>query len=475
MHWRKIWGAVLALGAGLSLTLGAQAMPIVHQRASALASGRTRLLNDYRVKMWHQPRHYKHARHLHGRNTIRGTQGVRVTFKTAYLLPSPGYHHQAWGNPQSMATVGRYIYVVYCPTNWHNRGRVVRFDQKWLKAHHVTARQLQKVYTKKAAHSARERAIRSAIKVGPTFITGHGQSLAYNWHDHHLYMWCDRESKPRVPTNQYGYINRISTHTLRPNHQIRFRLRNRRMAVPGGHVLTFDRSGRAYFWTRPSAKRVYTAKAARSAREKAIRSAIKIGPAFTTGHGQSLAYNWQDGQFYMWCDRESAPRVPINQEGVLQRISPQTLRPVKQIHFRLRAGHFAVPGGHVLTFDRQGHAYFWTRPSASRVYIYQGTIGQDAVHFRLTRQVLTHGPGTRVQSMAYNPQNDRLYLVSDDSIASLPVAGLAGNGHLTPADVRWTGFASKREFEALNFTADGRAYLMSNHDPEILQSTSTTW
>ena len=139
MHWRKIWGAVLALGAGLSLTLGAQAMPIVHQRASALASGRTRLLNDYRVKMWHQPRHYKHARHLHGRNTIRGIQGVQVTFKTAYLLPSPGYHHQAWGNPQSMATVGRYIYVVYCPTNWHNRGRVVRFDQKWLKAHHVTA------------------------------------------------------------------------------------------------------------------------------------------------------------------------------------------------------------------------------------------------------------------------------------------------------------------------------------------------
>lgn len=364
MHWRKIWGAVLALGVGLSITLSAQAMPIVHQRASALASGRTRLLNDYRVKMWHQPRHYKHARHLHGRNTIRGTQGVRVTFKTAYLLPSPGYHHQAWGNPQSMATVGRYIYVVYCPTNWHNRGRLVRFDQKWLKAHHVTARQLQKVYTKKAAHSARERAIRRAIKVGPTFITGHGQSLAYNRHDHHLYMWCDRESKPRVSTNQYGYINRISTHTLRPNHQIRFRLRNRRMAVPGGHVLTFDRSGRAYFWTRPSAK---------------------------------------------------------------------------------------------------------------RVNLYQGTIGLHHVRFRLTHQVLRHAPGSRVQSIAYNPHNRRLYLVSDDSIASLPIHSLRGRGHLSAKSVRWTGFSPRREFEALNFTTSGRATLMTNHDPEILKSTHTGW
>ena len=367
-QWREL--GELALTVGMVTGIGAlpgYAMPVVHQASGALvatALKQNRELNDDQVHFTPVPAQYAAAENPHGINTIASNRGQAVTFQTLYQLPLPGPRGEAWGDPQSMVTVGQYLYIVYCPTTWQNRGRIVRFDRQRLAQLNVTPRQLQ---------------------------------------------------------------------------------------------------------------RVYTAKAAQSVREKAIRSAIKIGPAFTTGHGQSLAYNWQDGQFYMWCDRESAPRVPINQEGVLQRISPQTLRPVKQIHFRLRAGHFAVPGGHVLTFDRQGRAYFWTRPSASRVYIYQGTIGQDAVHFRLTRQVLTHGPGTRVQSMAYNPQNDRLYLVSDDSIASLPVAGLAGNGHLTPADVRWTGFASKREFEALNFTADGRAYLMSNHDPEILQSTSTTW
>lgn len=368
MCWRKFWRGVLLVGAlgwlwGPSVSV-AHAMPIVHQRSSGLIATRTRLLNDYRVKTWSQPRHYRHAKHLHNLNVIKRAQGRAVTFKTAYLLPNPGYRHQAWGNPQGMALVGRYLYVVYCPTAWKNRGRIVRFDRTKLAALKATPRQLQRAYTKAAKHSHQEAAIRRAIKVGPAFITGHGQSLAYNWKDHHLYMWCDRESAPRVPTNQYGYINRISARSLRPNHQIRFRLRSR---------------------------------------------------------------------------------------------------------------HLAVPGGHVLAFDKQGRAYFWTRPSAHRVNLYQGKITLHHVSFRLTHQVLRHSPGPRVQNIGYNPRNGRLYLVSDDSVASLPVKSLRGHGHLTGKRVRWTGFTPRREFEALAFTPNGRAYLMSNHNPEILKSTGTKW
>lgn len=364
MRWCK-WGLVglvmVIVGSG---AVEAQAMPIVHQRSSGLITTRTRILNDTRVKTWHQPKRYKHAKHPHGVNVIKRAAGVAVTFKTRALLPSPGYHHQAWGNPQSMAIVGRYTYVVYCPTKWHNQGRIVRFDRVKLQAIHATPRQLQKAYTTAAQLDPQEHAIRQAIKVGPKFITGHGQSLAYNWHDHHLYMWCDREKAPRVPLNQYGYINRISARTLRPNHQIRFRLHNR---------------------------------------------------------------------------------------------------------------HGTVPGGHVLTFDRAGHAYFWTRPSAHQVNLYQGTITLHRVKFRLTHQVLRHAPGPRVQSIGYNPRNRRLYLVSDDSIASLPVHSLRGHGHLTAKSVRWTGFTPRREFEALAFTGNGRAYLMSNHEPEVLMSTGLKW
>ncbi|GEO67490.1 hypothetical protein [Levilactobacillus spicheri] len=363
MRWRRLLAMTLMVG-----LVGAPALPVqaatVHQATGALTTGKTRVLNDDLVHFKAVPRSYAPSPNLHGSETIASNQGAAVTFTTKYLLPLPGYHGESWGNPQSMVTVGRYVYIVYCPTTWENRGRIVRFDQTKLAQLRVTPRQLQQVFA---------------------------------------------------------------------------------------------------------------AKMAGNPRETAIAGAIKIGPAFTTGHGQSLAYNWRDHQFYMWQDRESAPRVPITQEGVLQRISPQTLRPVRQLRFRLRDGHFAVPGGHVLTFDKQGRAYFWTRPSASKIYLYQGTIGATRVHFRLTSQVLDHGPGTRVQSMAYNPQNDRLYLVSDDSIASLPVSGLGGSGHLTASDVRWTGFAGTREFEALNFTAAGRATLLTNHDPEILQSTTTSW
>jgi len=129
----------------------------------------------------------------------------------------------------------------------------------------------------------------------------------------------------------------------------------------------------------------------------------------------------------------------------------------------------------VLTFDKAGRAYFWSRPSAHQVNIYQGKISTHHVKFRLTHQVLRRSPGPRVQSMAYNPHNNRLYLVSDDSVASLPVHSLRGHGHLTKASVHWTGFSPRREFEALNFTKTGRAYLMSNHQPEIFRSTGTGW
>lgn len=350
-------GLVLGMLSGIS----AQATRIVHQRSSALSVGRLRTINDRAVHYMGVPKRYQHARNPHGVNQIRSTRGSRVNFTTKYLLPYPGYRHQAWGNPQSLTTDGRYLYVIYCPTAWKNRGRLVRYDLRALGASHATARALQRAYTSNGRTS---RTIRRAIKVGPAFVTGHGQSLAYNWKNHHLYMWCDRESAPRVPANQYGYISQISNRQLKPTHKIRF---------------------------------------------------------------------------------------------------------------RLKQGKFAVPGGHVLTFDKYGNAYFWTRPSTHRVYIYKGRISTKHVKFRLTHQVLRNGPGTRVQSMAYNSRTGKLYLVADGSIANLPAKKLNGQGHLTSSNVKWNRFSPQRELEGLTFARNGRAYLLSNHNPEVLTSNRTNW
>lgn len=350
-------GLVLGMLSGIS----AQAYHVVHQRSSALSVGRLRVVNDRAVHYVGVPKKYQHARYPHGINRINSTRGSRVNFTTKYLLPYPGYRHQAWGNPQSMTTDGRYLYVIYCPTAWKNRGRLVRYDLRALESSHATPRDVQRAYV---SNGQKARVIRRAIKVGPVFVTGHGQSLAYNWKDHHLYMWCDKESAPRVPANQYGYISQISNTQLKPTHKIRF---------------------------------------------------------------------------------------------------------------RLKQGKFAVPGGHVLTFDKYGNAYFWTRPSARRVYIYKGRVSAKRVKFRLTHQVLRNGPGTRVQSMAYNPRTGKLYLVADGSIANLPAKKLNGQGHLTSSNVKWNRFSPQRELEGLTFTRNGRAYLLSNHNPEVLMGNRTNW
>ena len=362
VKWLQV-GLVTLLGMVLGFMPGttAQAYHVVHQRSSALQVGRLRVVNDRAVHNVKVPKRYQTARHPHGLNQIKSDKGTPVTFTTKYLLPYPGYRHQAWGNPQSVATTGRYLYVVYCPTAWKNRGRIVRYDLQALTAMHATPQAIQRAYT---SNKALSKQVRRAVKVGPAFTTGHGQSLAYNWQKHRLYMWCDRESAPRVPTSQYGYISQISGQRLKPIHQIRF---------------------------------------------------------------------------------------------------------------RLKQGRFAVPGGHVLTFDHTGHAYFWSRPTQSRVYIYKGTVTAKHVKFRLTHQVLRTGPGTRVQSMAYNQRTHRLYLVADDSIANLPAAKLNGKGHLTAQNVKWNRFTPRREFEGLTFARNGRAYLLSNHNPEILTSNRLNW
>lgn len=356
-------GLIILLGVFLGClpSVTVRAYHVVYQKTAALRVGRLRIVNDRAVHDIGVPKTYQAARNPHGRNQIKSTRGSRVTFTTKYLLPYPGYRHQAWGNPQSIATTGRYLYVVYCPTAWKNRGRIVRYDLRRLTALRATPAAIQHAYR---ATDKLSQQIRHAIKVGPVFTTGHGQSLAYNWKNRRLYMWCDRERAPRVPTSQFGYISQISGSRLKPIHQIRF---------------------------------------------------------------------------------------------------------------RLKQGKFAVPGGHVLTFDHTGHAYFWSRPTKRHVYLYRGTVTTRHVKFRLTPQVLRTGPGTRVQGMGYNPRTRRLYLVADGSIANLPAAALKGHGHLTARNVKWNRFASRREFEGLTFARNGRAYLLSNHNPEVLTSNRVNW
>jgi len=204
-----------------------------------------------------------------------------------------------------------------------------------------------------------------------------------------------------------------------------------------------------------------------TATDRAILAQVKIGPQFKTGHGQSLAYNPHNGQLWF-----------VGQGGKhanLQRLSKTTLKPIRKISFHLNS-HLKM--GSVLTFDQHGTAYFYsqtasvgTAPKRS-VKLFAGKIHAKTVRFHLIMQGLRYSPGTITQAMSYNPQRNRLYLVSNGSITSLPVSHL---GHLQSHQIESTMFQTTREFEGLSFTTNGQANLLVNRGAEVLRATTNNF
>lgn len=206
-----------------------------------------------------------------------------------------------------------------------------------------------------------------------------------------------------------------------------------------------------------------------SDKQKEVQRAIKVGGLFDTGHGQSLAYNLKTHALYMWRDNETKSGAPTSMAGYIQHISASSLKPDRAISFHL-VSHGYIHGGHTLTFDKYGNAYFWSNPG-NGANIYKGRVSTSHVIFRRTDQVLRHLPGTHVQSMGYSTKRGRLYLISDDSIASFPAKQLNGHGSLKNSSFEWSELTPKRETEGLTFDGSGHGYLLVNHDPEVLLST----
>lgn len=197
-------------------------------------------------------------------------------------------------------------------------------------------------------------------------------------------------------------------------------------------------------------------------------SGIKVGPQIDVGHGQSLAYNRKQHSLWMWRDR---PDMKPTASSTIQRISMSSLRPNRAIKFHMNNRGAMVPAGHNLTFDNSGHAYWWGI-SGGHVKIYRGVLGAKSIRVSLVKQLLKNQTGTHQQSMGYNPHNGRLYLVSDDSIQTLPASKTYGHGSLKPSDIKYTRFHSGREFESMIFDKSGHAMLLTNRNPELLRSTT---
>jgi hypothetical protein len=202
--------------------------------------------------------------------------------------------------------------------------------------------------------------------------------------------------------------------------------------------------------------------------DKKIQECIKYGPKFTTGHGQSLAFNPATKE--LWEIQDMSMKISPGSYATVQRISTSSLKPDAAIKFRLKD---TVTMGHNLTFDSEGNAYFYTYmgsgPWTGSVKIYKGQISTDKVHFELIPQGVKNAPGEHSQGLGYDANTNRLVFVVDGCLASVPVDKL---GELKPSDVWQTKFKTKREFESVVFDDDGYAYLLSNRDPEVFKSTA---
>ena len=200
---------------------------------------------------------------------------------------------------------------------------------------------------------------------------------------------------------------------------------------------------------------------------KDTKKILKVGKRFTIGHGQALNFNPKTHELFLLQDKSMSSSGKAWSKVV--RISLKTLAINGQVRFKLQSN---VPMGHVLTFDNKGRAYFVTQSSPNhQLKIYQGTLGLKQVQFHLVKQVLAYGVGEHVQSLSYNAQTNRLNVLADNSLLTIPVAKL---GQLQPSDIEQFVFKTNREFETMQYDKAGNGYLMVNRGVEILKLNTQT-
>ncbi|RBQ22820.1 hypothetical protein ALNOE001_15190 [Candidatus Methanobinarius endosymbioticus] len=203
---------------------------------------------------------------------------------------------------------------------------------------------------------------------------------------------------------------------------------------------------------------------------KRLKKAIKTGPIFNTGHGQSLSYNHETKSLWMWRDDNYNSNIQK-----LIEINMKTFKPKKMYKFRVKYKNNLLKAFHNLAFDKNGNFYTdKTMKSKSNPngasYIFIGKIINNKVQMKLLT-IIKKRPGTYSQSISINFKNNRFYLVSDGVFYSMPLHKLVA-GTLSKNDFYYTIFSTKREFEGLSFDSKGRAYLLVLRGTEILISNN---
>lgn len=394
------------------------------------------------------------------RNTIVASNGnyTDITFKTQAFLPNTYKKPGDWGNTQSMIVTDDYWYTLTVVSPTSNTGWITRYDLKALAEDGidvVNATGLDKLRKIGAANKQISGDVKNYKKLSD--LVADSVDSGYRVEASKKLDEC------QAAKNKYG---NNTTPAQAPTCQINEK----------GYP---DKGVTADWYLRQNNK------AKEIAAQNIIditKNAMKIGKKFETGHGQAFALNPKTNEIWLCKDTEATRKPNVYTE--MLRIDQNTLLPNASISFRMGK---TIARGNNLAFDSKGNAYWYNiaNPSfnnyktkwmnkggindKSYVKFYKGKITTSKVTFKMVMQGLRYRPGSMVQSLSYNPANNRLYVISDGSITSVPASKL---GKLKPKDVLSTTFKTKREFETIQFDKEGYGYLMVHLGPEILKSTT---
>ncbi|WP_220729943.1 hypothetical protein [Apilactobacillus zhangqiuensis] len=199
---------------------------------------------------------------------------------------------------------------------------------------------------------------------------------------------------------------------------------------------------------------------------------LTISPVTNIGHGQTLSYNPSNNHVYLAQD-DKLGVVGDDFYNQVTEMDAEHMNPVHVYRFKLNnKGHFYAI--HTLTFDNDGNAYFGVRGGPKKMKgtytLFHGTMDDHGIQFSPVKGLIKW-PGSFNQGVTFNRNNNRLYLLSNDMIVSIPVDQVK-NDNIQPQDVHYTTFGTNREFESLSFDSSGYGYLVVLWRSEVLKSTT---
>ncbi|MGQ2282679.1 hypothetical protein [Apilactobacillus kunkeei] len=199
---------------------------------------------------------------------------------------------------------------------------------------------------------------------------------------------------------------------------------------------------------------------------------LTISPVTNIGHGQTLSYNPSNNHVYLAQD-DKLGIVGNDFYNQVTEIDAENMKPVHVYRFKLNnKGHYYAL--HTLTFDNDGNAYFGVGSGPKKMKntytLFHGTMNKSGIQFTPVKGLIKW-PGSFNQGVTYNRNNNRLYLLSNDMIVSIPVNEVKDD-NIQPQDVHYTTFGTKREFESLSFDSNGYGYLVLLWRSEVLKSTA---